>query len=62
MTFLVGIGIVLILIGGAVLFSRYSTPAVPEEDKPLPVGPEEQAYESQIHLLNPKMAAQPRIF
>ncbi len=56
MTFLVGIGIVLILIGGAVLFSRFSTPAVPEEDKPLPVGPVEQAYYSQIHLLNPKMA------
>jgi hypothetical protein len=55
-TFLVGIVIVLLLIGGAVLWSRYSAPVANEEDKPLPVGPEELAYASQIHLLEPKMS------
>jgi hypothetical protein len=54
--FLIGIVIVALLVGGAVLLSRYSTPAGSEEDKPLPVGPSEQAYYSQIHFLEPKMS------
>jgi hypothetical protein len=55
-TFLVGIVIVLLLIGGAVLWSRYSVPAARDDEKPLAVGPEERAYLSQIHLLDPKMS------
>ena len=54
--FLAGIVIVTLLIGAAALFSRYAAPSANEEDKPLPVGPEEQAYASQIHLLEPKMS------
>ena len=54
--FLVGIVIVALLVGAAVLFSRYSTPAGSEVEKPLPMGPEEQAYAPQIHFLEPKMS------
>ena len=54
--FLAGIVIVLLLIGGAVLYSRYSAPVANEEDKPMQVGPEELAYASQIHILDPKMS------
>lgn len=54
--FLVGIVIVALLVSAAVLYSRYASPAVSEDDKPLPVGPAEQAYASQIHFLEPKMS------
>jgi hypothetical protein len=54
--FLVGIVIVAVLVGAALLISKYSTPAVSEDDKPLPIGPEEQAYASQIHFLDHKMS------
>lgn len=54
--FLAGIVVVTLLIGAAVLLSRYSAPSVDEDEKPLPAGPEEQAYLSQIHLLEPKMS------
>jgi hypothetical protein len=52
----IGLVIVALLVGAAVLFSRYSTPAGPEALKPLPMGPSEQAYASQIHFLEPKMS------
>lgn len=55
-TFLVGVVIVLLLVGGAVLWSHYSVPSADEDEKPLPVGPEEQAYASHIHFLEPKMS------
>jgi hypothetical protein len=55
-TFLVGIVIVLFLIGGAVLWSRYSVPVANEEDRPLPVNADDQAYFPQIHFLDPKMS------
>src|SRR5216684_1171740 len=51
-----GLVIVTLLIGAAVLLSRYSAPGGPVEDKPLPMGPEEQAYAPQIHFLEPKMS------
>jgi hypothetical protein len=51
-----GIVIVVILIGGAVLLSRYSTPSGPVVVKPLPMGPAEQTYAPQIHFLEPKMS------
>ena len=54
--FIVGLVIVAILVGGAVLLSRYSSPAGPEAVKPLPMGPSEQAYAPQIHFLEPKMS------
>jgi hypothetical protein len=54
--FLVGIVVVALLVGAAVLLSRYSTPASSEDDKPLPAGPSEQAYAAQIHFLEPKMS------
>jgi hypothetical protein len=54
--FLIGIVIVALLVGAAVLYSRYATPAGSEEEKPLPNGPEELAYASQIHFLEPKMS------
>ncbi len=54
--FLVGIGIVSLLVGAAVVFSRYSTPAGSEPEKPLPMGPAEQAYAQRIHFLEPKMS------
>jgi len=55
-TFLIGIVIVLLLIGGAVMWSHYSVPVANEEDKPLPVNPEEQAYLPQIQLTAPTMS------
>ena len=54
--FLAGLVIVALLVGGAVLLSRYSSPAGPETVKPLPMGPSEQAYAPQIHFLEPKMS------
>src|ERR1700733_5289913 len=36
--FLIGIVIVALLVGAAVLYSRYATPASSEEEKPLPNG------------------------
>ena len=54
--FMIGIVIVALLVGAAVLYSRYSTPAKSEEDKPLPKGPDELAYAPQIHFLEPKMS------
>jgi hypothetical protein len=54
--FVIGLVIVALLVGAAVLFSRYSTPAGPEALKPLPMGPSEQAYASQVHFLEPKMS------
>lgn len=54
--FVIGLVIVALLVGAAVLLSRYSTPAGPEALKPLPMGPTEQAYASQIHFLEPKMS------
>jgi len=54
--FLAGIVIVTLLVSGAVLYSRYATPAASDEDKPLPMGPAEAAYASQIHFLEPKMS------
>ena len=54
--FLVGIAIVAVLVGGAVLYSRYSTPDDSQVEKPLPMGPSELAYAPQIHFLEPKMS------
>lgn len=54
--FLVGIVIVAVLVSGAVLYSRYASPAGAEIDKPLPMGPAEQAYAQKIHFLEPKMS------
>jgi hypothetical protein len=54
--FVAGLVIVTILIGAAVLLSRYSSPSGPEALKPLPMGPSEQAYAPQIHFLEPKMS------
>ena len=51
-----GLVIVTLLIGAAVLFSRYSTPSGQETLKALPMGPSEQAYAPQIHFLEPKMS------
>ena len=52
----IGLAIVALLVGGAVLLSRYSTPVGGEPLKPLPMGPKEQAYAPQIHFLEPKMS------
>jgi hypothetical protein len=54
--FLVGIVVVALLVGGAVLLSRYSTPAGSEAERPFLKGPDEQAYASRIHFLEPKMS------
>jgi hypothetical protein len=54
--FLIGIVIVGLLVGAAVLYSRYAKPAESEDDKPLPMGPAETAYAPQIHYLEPKMS------
>ncbi len=54
--FLIGIVIVALLVTGAVMYSRYATTAETDEDKPLPMGPAELAYASQIHFLDPKMS------
>lgn len=54
--FLVGAVIVGVLVAGAVVLSRYSEPSGPHPLKPLPMGPAEQAYSPQIHLLDPKMS------
>jgi hypothetical protein len=54
--FLAGIAIVALLVGGAVLLSRYSTPASSQPEKPLPMGVAEQTYVPRIHFLEPKMS------
>lgn len=54
--FIVGLVIVTILVGGAVLLNHFSSPAGPEMVKSLPMGPSEQAYAPQIHFLEPKMS------
>ncbi len=54
--FIAGIVIVALLVSGAVLYSRYAVPAASDEDKPLPMGPAEQAYAPNIHFLEPKMS------
>lgn len=54
--FLVGIVVVSLLIGAAVLINHFSTPAGPIVEQPLPMGPGEQAYVPQIHFLDPKMS------
>ena len=54
--FLVGVVIVALLVGGAVLWSRYSSPSDSQPEKPLPMGPAEQAYTPRIHFLEPKMS------
>ena len=54
--FLAGLVIVTLLIGGAVLLSRFSSPAGPEAVQPLPMRPAEQAYVPQIHFLDSKMS------
>jgi hypothetical protein len=54
--FLIGIVIVGLLVGAAVLYSRYAKPAESEDDKPLPMGSAETAYAPQIHYLEPKMS------
>jgi hypothetical protein len=54
--FLIGLVIVAVLVTGAVLYSRYSTPNDSQVEKPLPMGPAELAYAPQIHFLEPKMS------
>jgi hypothetical protein len=54
--FLIGIVIVALLVGAAVLYSRFGGPAESEVEKPLPTGPEELGYAPQIHFLEPKMS------
>jgi len=54
--FLVGIAIVAVLVTGAVLYSRYAVPDESQIEKPLPMGPAEQAYAQQIQFLEPKMS------
>ena len=54
--FLIGVVIVALLVGGAVLWSRYASPSDSEPEKPLPMGPAEQSYAPQIHFLEPKMS------
>jgi hypothetical protein len=54
--FLIGIAIVTVLVGVALVVSKYSSPAGPEVEKPLPMGPEEVAYAPQIHFSDPKMS------
>ena len=54
--FLIGIVIVGLLVGAALLYSKYSTPAGSEVEKPLPMGVEERSYAPNIHFLEPKMS------
>ena len=54
--FIAGLVIVALLVGAALLASRYISPSGPEVVKPLPMGPAEQAYIPQIHFLEPKMS------
>ena len=54
--FMIGIVIVAVLVGVALLVSKYSAPAGSEVDKPLPFGPAEVVYAPQIHFLEPKMS------
>ena len=54
--FIAGLVIVTLLIGVAVLISKYSTPSEGIDTKPLAMGPTEQAYAQQVHFLEPKMS------
>ena len=54
--FLIGIVIVALLVGAAILYSRYSSSSDSDVEKPLPMGVEEQSYAPNIHFLEPKMS------
>ena len=54
--FLIGIVIVALLVGAAILYSRYSSSSDSEVEKPLPLGVEERSYAPNIHFLEPKMS------
>ena len=54
--FLIGIVIVALLVGAALLYSRYSSSSDSDVEKPLPMGVEEQSYAPNIHFLEPKMS------
>jgi hypothetical protein len=54
--FIAGLVIVTLLIGAAMLISKYSTPSEGIETKPLAMGLTEQTYAPQIHFLDPKMS------
>ena len=54
--FLIGIVIVGLLVGAALLYSRYSSSSDSAVEKPLPMGIEEQSYAPNIHFLEPKMS------
>ena len=51
----IGIVIVLLLVGGVILATRFTRSKAPAA-QPLPFGPAEQAAAARIHFLNPQMA------
>ena len=53
---LAGALVVLLLLGGVYLLTRMTPAPVPIAEKPLPMGPAEQAYAQQIHFLSPQMS------
>jgi hypothetical protein len=55
-TLAAGVIVVLLLIGGVYLVTRFSHPAGPAAEQRLPFGVEEQAYAQHIHFLNLKLS------
>jgi hypothetical protein len=51
-----GVFVVLLLVGGVFVITRFSRPAHPASEQRLPFGAEEQAYAGHIHLLNLKLS------
>jgi hypothetical protein len=54
--FLAGIAIVSVLVGAAMLYSKYAKPPESEDDKPVPMDAAGVAYAPQIHFLETKMS------
>ncbi len=52
----VGAAVVLLLLGGLFLVNRMTRSSPVAQQKPLPFGPEEQAYAERIHFLNVQMS------
>ena len=55
-TLVAGVIVVLLLIGGVYVVTRFLHPAGPVAEQRLPFGAEEQAYAEHIHFLNLKLS------
>ena len=55
-TLAAGVIVVLLLVGGVYLVTRFSHPAGPAAEQRLPFGADEQAYAGHVHFLNLRLS------